>query len=55
MHNMVYRLLEELDKLAMELEHEKTINKRLERQMEYLITQLEVYQANKVTKFDPYI
>jgi len=55
MENMVYRLLDELDKLAQELAHEKRINKRLERQMEYLMTQLEVYQANKVTKFDPYI
>ncbi len=55
MHVMIYRLLDEMDKLVQELEHEKTINKRLERQMEYLMTQLEVYQANKVTKFDPYV
>jgi hypothetical protein len=55
MYNMIYRLLDELDKLSQELEHEKSVNKRLERQVDYLLTQLEIYQANKATKFDPYI
>jgi hypothetical protein len=55
MYAMIYRLLDELDKLSAELEHEKHVNKRLERQVEYLLTQLEIYQANKATKFDPYI
>lgn len=52
---MIYILMDELDKLSQELAHEKTVNKRLERQIDYLITQLEIYQANKVTKFDPYV
>jgi hypothetical protein len=55
MENAIYRMLDEYDQIVHELEHEKAVNKRLERQVEYLLTQLEIYQANKVTKFDPYV
>lgn len=52
---MYYVLMDQIEKLEEELRFEKSVNKRLERQLEYLMTQLEIYQANKVTKFDPYV
>lgn len=52
---MYYVLMDQIEKLEEELRFEKSVNKRLERQLEYLMTQLEIYQANRTTKFDPYI
>jgi hypothetical protein len=51
----VERLLDIIDDLTEELRYEKSVNTRLDRQIEYLTTTVEVYQANKTTKFDPYI